>query len=224
MIETESATRNIGEEIIDVTTAEQILLAILHRFESQALARYEAVLPALADEPKKALVRLLAKSAEGNSALQSTTIEASLDAVLKMAVRDDLNETLLTQGLVLEPLALVIYEAFGGHAALSPATTDLFSAGKLASAAAVEQCKKMIETNIGSGDVAWKAFTSSNTEFMKKVIAFGSSMDVYLSGPLEITFADLMGDYVSELLPHFTDLGIDRRKAMAFLTQILMAD
>ena len=207
----------------ELSQAELLLWTALKKFEILALDKYRSDVPDLAGPTKEQLVQRLTAGAPTDSALIGTKIEAPLSALLASASGRGEEKTLLIQGLVLEPLGLIIYETFGSNEAVSDTTRALCEAGTSASEAVIQQSTALIKTKIGTGETALQAFISTGAGVLKQLAGLGDGLDLYFSEPFGITFADLIGEYASELIPNCLALDMERRKVVAFLTASLMA-
>lgn len=198
--------------------AEGLLWAILRRFEAHALARYEAVAPELANDEKRALVaKLTARSAEIGSMRLARESAVLLDA-LSSGTR---GETLINQGLLLELVGKAIY-ANVGDAAVSDATRDLCVLGGRAADAVIATTTGALRAEYPTGEAFFAALIDTSPELLKRLTPFAATLDYEIGPAFGLSFADLIGEFVSEVDEVTGAFGVDRKKLIAFLTHVMM--
>ena len=207
---------------IGLDKSELLLWTILRNFETLALRQYELYVPVLATAEKKTLVELLVSQAPSNNALDGTNLSSSVKDLVISASGVDEVATLIIQGLLLEPLGQTIYQTFGQQNTISSFTQNLCSIGLVANKDNRKKTIKLIVNTIGEGDKLFQIFMTVTRPVLKHLDTLGEGLDEHFHERFQISFADLIGDFVSELIPICAELGIDRRKLIAYLTGALM--
>ncbi len=197
------------------------LFSMMKGFEDLAACVYLRDAPTLNVPQKQQLVAQLAARVKDDRALQSTPL-ASPVARLLAQVAQQSHGALLVQGLVLEQLGRVIYERITQSDAADADSKTLASMGVASATAVLEQVPALIAARIGTGDTLFAAFVDASTAVLSQLDQLGEGVDAVFGERFGISFADLMGDLTSELLPMCTGLGIERRKLVIHLTGALM--
>jgi len=212
----------IASPIAQLTDSEILLWTILHNFEALALKQYEKNVLVLATPEKKELVELLASKVPTNKAMENTSLEEPVNNLLTSATNSDEIHTLIVQGILLEILGQTIYRTFKDSDAFTSATHALCLTGLTAQESIREETRKLILEKIGSGDKVYEVFVSISRPVIMNLDALGESLDQHFSEKFGISFSDLMGEFVAELISTCMDLGMDRRKVVGYLTSTLM--
>jgi len=129
---------------------------------------------------------------------------------------------LIAQGLFLEIIGEAIYRSFGQNAASSEPTRRLCASGSAACARARALVPDLLRARIGDGDVLLQAIMNEAAPLLRSLDDLGEGIDATFLERFGVSFADLMGDVAAELIAVCIDLGVDRRKFVAFLTSALM--
>jgi hypothetical protein len=210
--------------IVELDKTELLLWTILKEFESLALQQYLLHLPSLATAEKKELVHSLASRVPTDEALRDTNLFAPLEELLAAAKSSDAAQTLIVQGLLLELLGRTIYGAFVQNAAACEDTRAMCAAGLEASEANQTKIAELVSQKIGAGDEVFQAFMTSGRPVISRLEGLGDGVDEHFAKRFGLRFADLVGEFVAELIPCCVELGMDRRKLMGSLAGALMGD
>lgn len=208
--------------IPDLDRTEALLWTILREFESLALAQYAATVPALLTREKEAVVALLGSRIDSDDELAGTQLALPMSDLVACATSANEAHVLITQGLLLESIGEAIYRTFGENSATSLPTRELCAIGLAASLRARAIVPGLLRSRIGCGDVLLQAIMDESAPLLRSLDALGEGLDEHFSERYNIGFADLMGDVAAELIALCTELDIDRRKLVAFLTGALM--
>ncbi len=208
--------------IVELDQAELLLWTILRKFESLALTQYELYEFPLATAEKHALVDLLFSQASADDALWSTTLYSPVKTLLADAAGSGEFHTLIGQALMLEVLGQTIYQAFSDNELVSPATHALCVMGLKASKANRGKLAALFAEKFGHGTDLVPTFIASSKSVVADLDKLGVGIDEHFSKRFGLQYADLMGDFVAELIPVCVELGIDRRTTIGCLTDALM--
>jgi hypothetical protein len=206
----------------DLDRSEALLWTILSRFEALAVEQYAASAPALLTPEKQSAVALLRTRVTDEAFLAGTELEAPLAVLLANATSTREHHVLIAQGLFLESIGEAIYRSFGENAATSEPTRRLCERGFAASARARTIVPGLLRARIGEGDVLLQTIMTEAGPLLRSLDDLGDGIDASFLDRYGVSFADLMGDVAAELIPACVDLGIERRKFVAFLTSALM--
>ncbi|MCX7899196.1 MAG: hypothetical protein N2444_03790 [Methylocystis sp.] len=199
-------------------SAETLLWAILRRFETYALARYEAVAPEVINNDKRAVVAALnARGAKIDSPQLAFETDALIDALASAERRD----ALINQALLLELVGKAIY-ANVSLADVSSETRDLCALGVRAAEATAAAATQALREDFKSGEAFFAAMIKTSPEMLKKLTPFAETLDREIGPAFGLNFADLIGEFVSDVDEATSALGVDRKKLIAFLTNIMM--
>lgn len=198
--------------------AEALLRAILRRFEAHALARYEEVAPELANNDKRALVATL--DARGG-AIDPGPLDSESTVLIDALANATRRETLINQGLLLELVGKAIY-ANVRDAGVSDETRDLCALGGRAADAVIATVIEELRGEFPTGDAFFVAFIEASPELLKRLTPFAETLDQEIGPAFGLSFADLIGEFVSEVDDVTNALGVDRKKLIAFLTNVMM--
>ncbi len=202
---------------------ESLLWTIVYRFESLAERQYAASVPALATPQKRAFVAALEPlTLTGPDAFEGTLLGEPVAALTASASGTDPRHILIVQGYLLELLGQTLYRTFGASPAASETTRALCEQGAAAADEAIRRLPTLLHESIGSGDVLLQAFMDESEETLSSLDALGEGIDDVFRERYDVSFADLMGDVAAEAIALCVDLGMDRRKFVAFLTGALM--
>ncbi len=207
---------------LQLNESELLLWTILRSFESLALKQYEQNIPALATQEKRELVNLLVAQAPTDNAIAPTTLAQPVKELLEVATSTGEVNTLIIQGLLLEVLGLTIYQSISQSEVFTAYTKELSAVGLKAQKSTKAETIKLIREKIGSGDQVYQAFITISRPVILKLDILGENLDQYFSEKFEISFSDLMGEFVAELISVSMELGIERRKIVSYLTSTLM--
>jgi hypothetical protein len=196
---------------------EQLLWALLHRFETDTLQRYHAHVPALVTPAKEDLLAQLLPRAASDQALEASPLATSTRAVLKNASSGDHDSTVFVQGLVLELLGRTIYAATAEVSRLSLESRSLAERGRDACAAVSEAAVRRCREHIGTGENAFIAFAGKTHEVVGALDALGEPVELTFGERYGIRFAELMGDFTADLVASCLALEMPRRKVIGHL-------
>jgi hypothetical protein len=205
-----------------ISKSELLLWTILRNFELLALKQYEKNVAVLATDEKRELVNLLSSQAPSDEVLEETSLAQSIRNLINSATGPDEKHTLIIQGLLLETLGRTIYQIFENNNALSGATRSLCSKGLRAGGSIKSTIYKLIAEKMGIGEQLFQTFATISRPVIMHLDALGERMDQHFNERFGVSFADLMGEFVAELIPICVELGVDRRKIVGHLTGVLM--
>jgi hypothetical protein len=132
-------------------------------------------------------------------------------------------DVLLIQGLVLEHLGITLYEAVAQGGRLSQQGNRAAAVAKRASTEVTRLAGEALTLRYPDPEERFQAFASRTNAIFARLDTLGEAIDASFAEPMGIRFADLMGDFVAELLPTCTkELGFERRKVMMHLTSAMM--
>ena len=204
---------------------ELLLWALMTRFERLALDRYAALSPALAeagDGAKRAWVARLDALPTDPAALAASPLAPPVDALLARAQSTDETALLLVQGLVLEHLGQAIYRIAQGTDRASAATRALASEGLAASRHVTAAAGRRTADVVGSGEDLYRTFTDRTHDVLGTLDALADPVDAVFGERFGLRFADVMGEFVADLIAAGTALGMQRRKIVAHLAGACM--
>ncbi len=207
---------------LQLTESETLLWTILRSFEALALQQYEKNVPSLATSQKKELIDLLVSQVPTNAALDPTSLAKPVNNLLAAATNNSAVDTLIIQGLLLEVLGQTIYENIKESDKFTADTHNLGTVGLSARKSIKEETHKLISDKIGSGDQVYQVFVNISRPVIMALDALGESLDQHFSEKFDISFSDLMGEFVAELVSTSMELGMERRKVVSYLTSTLM--
>ncbi len=205
-----------------INKSELLLWTILRNFELLALKQYEKNVAILATDEKRELVDLLNSQAPSDEALDETSLTQSIRNLLNSATGPDEIHTLIIQGLLLETLGRTIYQIFENNKVLSLTTRSLCSKGLRAGGTVKTKICKLIIERMGIGEQLFQTFATVSRPVIMQLDALGERMDCHFNERFGVSFADLMGEFVAELIPLCVELGVERRKIVGHLTGVLM--
>ena len=200
------------------------LWAMLARVEACTLERYRASAPGLATPEKVSAVEALAAQVTEPLELPDF-LESPLVRLLTGAEGDgSRSSALVLQGLLLEPLGVTLYRALAEGDRLPPEGRAIAETAAAASQCAWDSAAEALIALEPDAGARFDRFTAGSTPLLASLDGFGEALDRAFAEPFDLPFAELMGDYVADLLPVCTaDLGFGRREVMVHLTSALMA-
>lgn len=204
---------------------ELLLWALMARFEHLALDRYAALSPALAaagDGAKRAWVARLDALPTDPAALAASPLAPPVDVLLARAQSADETAVLLVQGLVLEHLGQSIYRIAQGTERASAATRALAAEGLAASRQVTAAAGRRTADVVGSGEDLYRTFTDRTHDVLGALDALADPVDAVFGERFGLRFADVMGEFVADLIAAGTALGMQRRKIVAHLAGACM--
>ena len=205
-----------------LNSGECLLWTILRSFESLALKQYELNVSMLATAEKKDLVQLLVSQVPTDEALEGTDLALPIKNLMVSATGTDQEHTLIVQGLLLEVLGRTIYRMFQAKDMFSSSTSALCNTGLEAGKSIHREIRRLINEKIGIGEQLFQAFVTISKPVIINLDALGERLDRHFNERFGISFADLMGEFIAELIPTCVELGMERRKIVGYLTSVLM--
>jgi class 3 adenylate cyclase len=210
---------NVIEEL---DRSEALLWTILTRFETLAAEQYARCAPSLLTPEKERVIALLRTRVQGGDDLAGTPLATPVAALMESVTSVAEAHVLIAQGLFLELIGEAIYRTFGANAATSESTRVLCEQGAAASGRARAIVSELLRSRVGTGDVLLQAIMNEAGSLLRSLDDLGEAIDATYLDRFDVSFADLMGDVAAELISLCLELGVDRRKFVAFLTSALM--
>jgi hypothetical protein len=194
----------------------------MRRFEIQALRDYEAHLPSFATEEKRRWSDRLCAFAQDDVAVTESLLHAPLEQ-LQDATRaaETAAAVLVVQGMVLERMRRVIYEMVSQRPNVSEATRALAKQGAAASASLVSAAEEQLAER-ADREPLQPLFVDASSDVLRQLDAVGESVDAIFGEPFGLGFAEIVGEFVADLIPASVRLGMDRRKILSHLAGSLM--
>ena len=214
-----------GPLLVPDDADELLLWALMVRFERLALDRYAALSPALADAgdgAKRAWVARLDALPTDGAALAASPLAPPVDALLARAQSTDETAVLLVQGLVLEHLGQAIYRVAQATERAGEATRALAGEGLAASRAVTSAAASRTRAVVGSGEDLYRTFTERTHDVLAALDALADPVDAVFGARFGLRFADVMAEFVADLVGAGTALGMQRRKIVAHLAGACM--
>ncbi len=208
--------------VVVLDRTELLLWTILAKFESLALLQYSLYVIDLDTPEKQQLVDMLLSTIPSDEALETTTLSLPVANLLADATSTDKFHILIVQGLILELLGQTIYQSFADNDLASQTTRGLCVLGLKASRDNTAKLPKLFAEKVGSGDELFQAFITVSRPVISHLDELGQGLEEQFSKRFGISYADLMGDFMAELIPVCVELGMDRRRLVAYLTGALM--
>lgn len=208
--------------VVVLDRTELLLWTILAKFESLALLQYSLYVIDLDTPEKQQLVDMLLSTIPSDEALETTTLSLPVENLLADATSTDKFHILIVQGLILELLGQTIYRSFADNDLASQTTRGLCVLGLKASSDNTAKLPKLFAEKVGSGDELFQAFITVSRPVISHLDELGQGLEEQFSKRFGISYADLMGDFMAELIPVCVELGMDRRRLVAYLTGALM--
>ncbi len=202
---------------------DSLFWTLVYRFESLAAVQYAVAVPELDTDAKRSFLAALAPHARtGADAFAGTALGGPVATLVASATSDDARHVLIVQGFLLELLGQTLYRTFGASAAANDTTRALCTAGGRAADEALALLPGLLAARIGAGDVLLQTFMDESQATLASLDALGEGIDEVFAERYGVKFADLMGDVAAEAIAMCVELGMDRRKFVAFLTGALM--
>ncbi len=208
--------------VVVLDRTELLLWTILAKFESLALLQYSLYVIDLDTPEKQQLVDMLLSTIPSDEALETTTLSLPVENLLADATSTDKFHILIVQGLILELLGQTIYRSFADNDLASQTTRGMCVLGLKASSDNTAKLPKLFAEKVGSGDELFQAFITVSRPVISHLDELGQGLEEQFSKRFGISYADLMGDFMAELIPVCVELGMDRRRLVAYLTGALM--
>lgn len=207
---------------VELDHNELLLWSVLLSFESLALRQYAAYATVLVTPEKRALVQSLNSQVPSAEALEETDLATPLKDVVLQATGASYVQTLIVQGLLLESVGHAFYQMLSANESISAATRALTGAGLKASESVTSKIPKLLSEEVGDRQELFQAFMTASKPVLKSLVGLGDGLDKHFSEQFGITFADLMGEFASDLISLCVQLGMERRKIVCYLTAALM--
>jgi hypothetical protein len=215
----------LADALVPDDAEELLLWALMARFEHLALDRYTTRAPALAaagDGAKRAFVARLDALPTDAAALAASPLAPPVDVLLARAQSDDETAVLLVQGLVLEHLGQAVYRIAQGTERASAATHALAADGLATSRTVTAAASTRTAEVVGTGETLYRVFTDRTHDVLAALDALADPVDAVFGARFGLRFADLMGEFVADLIAAGTALGMQRRKIVAHLAGACM--
>lgn len=209
--------------IYDLDQAERLVWRVLSELEGLALRSYRRHELALPLAGKQSVVDQLAQGAGDRHDLEKSVLAGPVDRLLEAAKDRDATSTLLIQGLLLERLGQLIYAVLAESPSATNVTREMATKGKAAAEDILEQVPAIIKDTLGVGDALFQQFCTRTRDVFAQLDTLGDGVDEVFGERFGIHYADLMGDFIAELLPTLVDLGMKRRKVVCHLAGALMS-
>jgi hypothetical protein len=201
---------------------QHLLWTIMRRFERQALGQYTGLGAGLDLSGKAAAVRQLSALAPSDAPLEASELRQCMqDLEASAERRPDALSVLVVQGLVLEPLRRVVYARLEQAAGVSARCRGL--AGQL------QRVSEGVATTVPGLFAArvpapgrFTCFVEASNEALHGLDALGEGVDRVFGERFQLQFSDVVGEYVADLVPTCTGLGMERRKVLTHLAGALM--
>ena len=202
---------------------ERLLWTLMRRFESLAVDRYAAHASALLIDAKREFVAGLGSDAGDDAALAASALGGPTGMLLARAQSPDEAATLLVQGLVLESLAQAIYRLVGEQGrGVSEAFRTRAAEGLAASQAVSRIAVARTAEQLGTGDALYVRFAALTYDVLAALDALADPVDRVFGDRFGLRFADVMGEFMADLIGACTALGMQRRKVVAHLAGAAM--
>jgi hypothetical protein len=203
-------------------SAEKLLWSVLRRFETATMARYFEHVPQLALPLKTQLIERLQERAASDENLNASALAGPIETVLVAAQSENAEETLFTQGLLLEVLGSAIYRAAANSNVLPVSSRELARLGRRACQESVDEAVRIIAGRIGEGDSAFEAFCAATDDVLAAVDALAEPVDSTFAEPFGVTYGDVLGECTADLMCACQSLGMPRRKVAGHLASASM--
>jgi hypothetical protein len=202
---------------------ERLFWTLMRRFETLALDRYDAHAPDLATPEKRAFVSTIAATSLADADLAAHDLAAPTDALLAAAASRDAVATLIVQGLVLEHLAQTIYGIVAATEQMVGETSRaLARIGRAASASVTAEVPARLDAALPDPAALWTAFAAASHDVLAALDGLADPVDRVFGLRFDLRFADVMGDFIADLIGACTSLGMPRRKVVAHLAGAAM--
>lgn len=202
---------------------EQLLWTLMRKFERLALDRYCALAPMLATAEKRRFVAWLEELEGDDEALAASELARPAEELLERAGRAGGEiAVLIVQGLILEHLAQAIYRIAAGTERASASFRELGAAGRTASASTIAAASARIAERLGTHETLYAVFADVSHDTLGALDALAEPVDHVFGERFGLRFAELMGEFVADLITACTALGMQRRKVVAHLAGACM--
>jgi len=191
-------------------------------FERVAASLYGRLAPELLTPAKQALLAGFAARADVPCLDGYPELLAARDGLVAVANGPAIRDVLLVQGLILEPLASIVYRTLSEQSGVSDAGRTLAALGTASAVSVERSLRLLIENHVGRGDQLFRAFVTVTRPVLGRLDTFGEAVDEVFGEAFGLRFADVVGELGGELLPVMTGLGVERRKLVVHLAQSLM--
>lgn len=207
-----------------MSAVEAELWAMLHAVESDTLARYTKV-SALGTPLKHDAVEALEHGTTDAPSLEEAGLQAPIEALLTAAAGDGSeDDVVLLQGFLLERLGVTIYDALARGGRLSALGAARARLARSASEEASAEAVRRLVAGTPDPQARFQRFTSRSHALFARLDALGEALDTRFAEHLDLHFADVMGDFVADLVTVCEEeLGFQRRKVIVHLTGALMS-
>ncbi len=203
-------------------TLDELFWNLMGRFERQALAQYRDQVKELQLSSKEACLDRLEGIVPPAAPLPPGALRDSMDELAQAsAAVGGRAQVLATQGLVLEQVRRSVYAAVAKSPSASARTQELAADLARASAAASSKCVQLFSSEVDEAD-RFMCFVEASDELLRQLDRFGEEVDASFGDSFSVRFPAVVGDFVAELVPVCTSLGMDRRRVWAHLTCALM--
>jgi len=196
---------------------ERLLWTLMAEFERPALERYTTCAPTLATAEKQRFLARLASLGLDERALAASELAAPAKNLLAHAPSEGEVPVLIVQGLVLEHLGQAVYRIARSSSRVSNATRDLAASGLAASLSVTAAATARLAERVGTGDTLYPVFADISHEVIGALDALAEPVDRTFGERFGLRFADVMGEFVADLIGACTALGMQRRKVVAQL-------
>jgi hypothetical protein len=208
----------------DALDADEVLLwTVMRTFEVQASAQYQLHAPRFASL-KAGVGPALRRIARDDRPLDESILAPTMKALVESAsaVRDE-RTVLVIQGLVLERVRRVVYTALMELADVPASSKSIARMLEPVSAEIVAHTPALLASACAaSGHKPFALFVEASDDVLHKLDAVGEGVDEVFTDCFGLRFADIVGDFVADLVPICVELGMERRKVMSHLAGALM--
>jgi hypothetical protein len=192
----------------------------MRMFESQALGQYGEHLAVFALPEKRALLDQLTATVPGDEVLAESELYEPMQELLASAETTHLDQTLIVQGLVLERVRHVIYRTLQASPGATATTKELAARAAPVSDEISTKASELLAERLTDG--AFQRFAELSDDVLHKLDAVGEGVDRVFGERFQLHFTEVVGEFVSDLVPVCVGLGMDRRKVMTHLAGALM--
>jgi hypothetical protein len=212
-----------GIETGALNADELLLWTVMRTFEIQAFAQYQAYAPRFAPS-KSGVGPALLQIAGDDGPLEESILAPTMKALIESSgeARGE-GAILVVQGLVLERVRQVVYMTLAGLDDVPERSRSIARMLEPASAAIVALAPALFESACAaSGQQPFTFFVEASDDVLHKLDAVGEGVDEVFAECFGLRFADIVGDFVADLVPACVQLGMERRKVMSHLAGALM--
>jgi hypothetical protein len=220
-----SAAAGLASAERDPLDADELLIwTIMRTFEVQASAQYVAHVPQLATPEKRRVGPALLDLAGDDGPLEASTLGASMKALVASA-SEAAHEgaVLVVQGLILERVRQVVYATLERVERISERSRAIARSLEGVSRTTVARAPELFAAAYArQGQAPFALFTEASDDVLGRLDAVGEGVDEVFGDRFDLRFAEIVGDFVAELVPACVRLGMERRKVMSHLAGALM--